>query len=383
MAYPRNDNPLEELILEIREQQALQSQAYKTIELNRTHLAIRSDCQKVIEQTSKKIRELKLGSNISPREYDVYMGELETKLAIYELHNPAPQKPQPCAHNITEWRLRYNRDSSTRVVEQCLSCGRNLRDRRKADSPGWEHYPIFDKSIQRVEDNEYRVWCEKRGEVVSEHLRNNRTYANFNREEFVKEYTKTNPEPTYPEYCDHPQTELTLRKFSPSNLSVVEQCQVCGKHVRSIPKKTVLDINSLSAFDENLEEQTRNIWIQWNNRLHNASKKANLEKIEEIRRKISLGEVTDEDSSTFGTYYNTEEWSKTRDRILNRDEWQCQSCHKPAQCVHHIVYDRLGRENDLDLISLCHNCHDGVHAYQDTQMYGYRMTPSEIMHSRF
>ncbi|OMH28137.1 hypothetical protein BGP75_22140 [Motiliproteus sp. MSK22-1] len=93
---------------------------------------------------------------------------------------------------------------------------------------------------------------------------------------------------------------------------------------------------------------------------------------------MSTGEINRVDKSTFGTYYTSKEWKKTRNRILIRDDMTCQACGNLAETVHHLIYDRIGRENDLDLISLCNHCHAEVHTYQDMNGIGYRLTPKEI-----
>lgn len=98
----------------------------------------------------------------------------------------------------------------------------------------------------------------------------------------------------------------------------------------------------------------------------------------EIAARIASGELTVIDNSKFGTYYESEEWSNTRLRILKRDDHECQSCGATAECVHHITYERLGQENDLDLISLCNECHEIIHCIQDDFQFSYRIVPDEI-----
>ncbi len=62
-------------------------------------------------------------------------------------------------------------------------------------------------------------------------------------------------------------------------------------------------------------------------------------------------------------YLTTPEWQATRKRILKRDNYQCQGCHAKhvALNVHHYTYERLGCEEDTDLVTLCVDCHEELH----------------------
>ena len=97
-----------------------------------------------------------------------------------------------------------------------------------------------------------------------------------------------------------------------------------------------------------------------------------------LRSEIKAGKYTIRKNTRFNTYYDSDEWENTRTRMLKRDDAECQSCGETAECVHHITYERLGEENDLDLISLCDKCHEEVHRRQDLFRLGYRLTPEEI-----
>jgi hypothetical protein len=62
-------------------------------------------------------------------------------------------------------------------------------------------------------------------------------------------------------------------------------------------------------------------------------------------------------------YLTTPEWLATRKHILKRDNYQCQGCHAKNVLfhVHHYTYERLGCEEDADLVTLCEACHDELH----------------------
>lgn len=76
-------------------------------------------------------------------------------------------------------------------------------------------------------------------------------------------------------------------------------------------------------------------------------------------------------------YLKSEIWKATRNKILHRDKYTCQSCGtRDTQLhVHHLAdYDRLGNERHENLVTLCGNCHTAWH-----QKYGYPQTYSEYM----
>jgi 5-methylcytosine-specific restriction endonuclease McrA len=69
----------------------------------------------------------------------------------------------------------------------------------------------------------------------------------------------------------------------------------------------------------------------------------------------------------YADYLRTEHWQSTRLRALQRAGFQCKDCEiSGVQLdVHHLTYDRLGREAESDLIVLCHRCHERAHANDD------------------
>lgn len=55
-------------------------------------------------------------------------------------------------------------------------------------------------------------------------------------------------------------------------------------------------------------------------------------------------------------------WGKLRREVLARDLHWCQFCGmKPANHVHHLTYERFGKELLTDLVSLCETCHNSTH----------------------
>ena len=64
-------------------------------------------------------------------------------------------------------------------------------------------------------------------------------------------------------------------------------------------------------------------------------------------------------------------WQKKRLEILNRDNFECRCCASKNRTlhVHHIWYPGKGKEiwesDDIDLITLCDECHKEWHRIYD------------------
>lgn len=64
----------------------------------------------------------------------------------------------------------------------------------------------------------------------------------------------------------------------------------------------------------------------------------------------------------YDKYIQSPEWKRRRVDILRRDKYRCRVCREGDRLdVHHLNYDRLGKERNSDLASLCRQCHDAVH----------------------
>jgi hypothetical protein len=55
-------------------------------------------------------------------------------------------------------------------------------------------------------------------------------------------------------------------------------------------------------------------------------------------------------------------------RHIRQMRKKCERCAFPYELnVHHLNYDRLGKERDTDLILLCRSCHSREHLLQDLE----------------
>ncbi len=50
-------------------------------------------------------------------------------------------------------------------------------------------------------------------------------------------------------------------------------------------------------------------------------------------------------------------------RVMKRDGWQCQNCgsRQNLQVHHKQLRSQQGSDNDLNLVTLCAGCHEGLH----------------------
>lgn len=82
--------------------------------------------------------------------------------------------------------------------------------------------------------------------------------------------------------------------------------------------------------------------------------------------KVEMVEVT---KAMQEAYYETQHWNDTRLQRLHFDGWRCASCglKHDLQC-HHWKYD-LFNENQVDLLTLCRECHERMHNYDNVQCH--------------
>ena len=69
----------------------------------------------------------------------------------------------------------------------------------------------------------------------------------------------------------------------------------------------------------------------------------------------------------YDEYIHSDEWKVKRNKILTRDDYECQICSVDATDVHHLSYAHFKREYDFELISLCKPCH--INRYHPWKKY--------------
>ena len=67
-------------------------------------------------------------------------------------------------------------------------------------------------------------------------------------------------------------------------------------------------------------------------------------------------------SLPYSQYLITDHWASIRKKARARDGNRCRLCNSSERLnVHHRTYERLGCEQDDDVITLCHACHENFH----------------------
>jgi CRISPR-associated protein Cas5/CasD subtype I-E len=78
--------------------------------------------------------------------------------------------------------------------------------------------------------------------------------------------------------------------------------------------------------------------------------------------------------------YASEQWKSIRRERLRFDADLCVFCKSPAEEVHHVTYQNVGREDLCDLRSLCRICHDACTQLEyGRDMREHRIDPADPM----
>ena len=67
-------------------------------------------------------------------------------------------------------------------------------------------------------------------------------------------------------------------------------------------------------------------------------------------------------SLNYSRYMSSDLWKQKRLARIEKDGYKCKLCGSAINLnVHHITYERLGREPLDDLITVCADCHEKLH----------------------
>lgn len=374
MGYPFHENPLDDYL---HSSFALKVDEFGLEGQLREQGLPFEDRQFLVQQLAAvrvKLEQLKAECLLKPRDFDVFLSGPELAVERFKREFPEPEPYFRCDHADQQLTKRTFRDGTVHVVSQCMVCG-SSRGARNQRGINLAALPDFDIELTH-KGNDYRSWWEgEKFRIYFDAKDEGNEIPPFDYGAFRERFEQEDPRPRVQD-CPHPHVKVRLRVYSPTQSAAVEQCLDCGKHVQSIKKPSGWE--SLPPFDPSLEPALQKADDEWVERLEAARREAHAEYKQDVRAKIWRGEIAIQDNSKFGNYYESDQWRSTRQRILQRDDNLCQCCGAGADCVHHIVYDRLGAENDLDLISLCNRCHDAIHREQRGLHNLYRMPPAEI-----
>jgi len=64
----------------------------------------------------------------------------------------------------------------------------------------------------------------------------------------------------------------------------------------------------------------------------------------------------------YSKYLNSDDWKQRRDFLKNKWGNKCVNCKSEDKLsMHHLNYESLGNEEQIDVVPLCKGCHLAVH----------------------
>jgi ribosomal protein S14 len=155
--------------------------------------------------------------------------------------------------------------------------------------------------------------------------------------------------------CDHRgSTILTVFTASNNVSHVVRQCTRCGSNLGAVRKADVPPGTRPPAFDPSIQAR----WLD-----------AIRARASELRARAA--ETREQERAEFSSWYRDEylhspEWHRKRDKVLARADGRCEGCgERRATQVHHLTYTHVGREFLFQLVAVCRDCHEQIHASQE------------------
>ena len=140
--------------------------------------------------------------------------------------------------------------------------------------------------------------------------------------------------------CGNTDLNFVLFTMKNGQKRVRKQCLKCGNSDATTYKHSIFkNIYSLPLYQPELREK----FIQ---------KKADER---HLRRGVGAKNYYND------IYLKSEEWKSKRENVLKRDNYTCVCCEDKATQVHHINYNHVYQEKEKELISVCKNCHEGIH----------------------
>lgn len=72
------------------------------------------------------------------------------------------------------------------------------------------------------------------------------------------------------------------------------------------------------------------------------------------------------DKSEYHRYLASREWAILKEEVRNRSGGRCERCLEfPYRDIHHLTYERIGKEKPADLIAVCGPCHEYLSGKRD------------------
>ena len=145
--------------------------------------------------------------------------------------------------------------------------------------------------------------------------------------------------------CTHERRELRVRTVADGRTAYYRQCTRCGQAGKAVSVSIAKSEHRgrvVPAFDNEIEHRWR------------AKKSAEYV--------ATYNDIEPRLRAEYEAYLASGVWAQRRSVILARASGLCECCeHYPASEVHHKTYERIGHENDADLMAVCGFCHGLLH----------------------
>ncbi|HSQ51975.1 MAG TPA: hypothetical protein VLL94_11995 [Nitrospiraceae bacterium] len=160
-------------------------------------------------------------------------------------------------------------------------------------------------------------------------------------------------------HCDHLAIELRYKAASDGMRTYWMSCLRCGEKLSRKKRAdlTPREISTTLPYDPIIH---REYWKRRNARY------------DELSQSIKAKQ-NDEWWAWYSDYLKTPQWREKRQLVMKRAGGLCEGCaHAPATQVHHLTYERAGREMLFDLVAICDACHEAVHGERQARKGGVR-----------
>ena len=148
--------------------------------------------------------------------------------------------------------------------------------------------------------------------------------------------------------CSHPVTFVAYRVKANGAINYFLQCKKCWDNVQH-----------LRGADLTAEQKRKAVLFDDNKRHLRFQERT--ARFNELRDRAWQSKKKDLDAER-NAYMQTPQWQRIRQKVMKRCGGICEGCgDRPATQVHHLTYERLGREMLFDLVGLCRSCHESIH----------------------
>jgi 5-methylcytosine-specific restriction endonuclease McrA len=148
--------------------------------------------------------------------------------------------------------------------------------------------------------------------------------------------------------CDHPESGVAYFLAKDGSKRFYLQCGNCYVN-RQVKKSSLSENQIVNAFPRVELDHAKLYEERW--AIHSRM-------IEELETRLTKGW-----RSAYDDYLSSPEWRKKREAVLRRADFLCEGCgDATATQVHHLTYERVANEMLFDLVAVCPDCHNRLHA---------------------